>query len=214
MPARGKSKPKNPKKPYHHGDLRRALVEASLDLIEKEGMDALTLREVARRLGVSHAAPTHHFADKSALLTALAAQGFCRFADAMIHAAEQAGDDPIQRLKAIGMAYVVCAVDRPQQFRLMFGSGIQDTSDDVELLSESSRTFSVLTDVVDEVMVSRGERDPRNALVTVAAAWSIVHGLATLWIDGRLAFVQDAFTTAASLAHAVTDQMVKLFEED
>jgi AcrR family transcriptional regulator len=209
-----KPKQKNQKKRYHHGDLRRSLIETSLDLIEKDGVGALTLREVARRLGVSHAAPKYHFADKGALLAVLAAQGFSALADAMTTAAEQVGADPMRRLNATGVAYVACAVRQPQQFRLMFGSDIPDTNDDADLLRESARAFSVLTDAVNDVMASRGERDPHQIPVYVATAWSIVHGLATLWLDERLAFVQEQFPTAESLALAVTDLLYKLFKKE
>lgn len=242
MSAPRKSKEKNRKKRYHHGDLRRALIETSLALIEKDGVGALTLREVARRLGVSHAAPKHHFADKAALLAALAAQGFSQLADAMILAAEQAGDEPMRRLNATGVTYVVCAVRQPQKFRLMFGSEIPELmsddadllkeqkralavlknehdiettelSDEADLLKQRARAFAVFTNEINRVMAFRGESDLRQALVYVAGAWAIVHGLATLWIDGRFEFVQDQFSTAESLARAVTDLMYKLFEK-
>jgi AcrR family transcriptional regulator len=201
------------KKRYHHGDLRRALLETSLDLIEKEGVGALTLREVARRLRVSHAAPTYHFADRTALLAALAAQGFSELTEAATLAAERAGDDPVERLTARGVAYVSFAVQHPRQFRLMFGSDLE-TSDDAVLLETRERCYAALTDAVKEVMDSRGKVDPRGLGVAVAGSWASVHGLATLWIDGRLGFAQEQFPKAEDLMRAVFDLMLpSVFEK-
>jgi AcrR family transcriptional regulator len=201
------------KKPYHHGDLRRALLETSLDLIEKEGVGALTLREVARRLGVSHAAPTYHFADKTALLAALAAQGFSEQREAATLAAERAGTDPIERLTARGAAYVSFAVQHPRLFRLMYGADLE-TSEDALLVEARERAYATLTDAVKEVMDSRGEVDPRRLVIAVAGCWATVHGLATLWIDERLGFAQEQFPKVEDLMRAVVDLMLpKVFEK-
>src|SRR5512133_2304967 len=111
-----------PKPPgrYHHGELRRALLDASLAVIERDGVSALSLRELARRLGVSHAAPAHHFPDKAALLVEIAREGYERFGAALAAAADAAPDDDA-RLAAIGRAYVDFALAHPATFRVMFG---------------------------------------------------------------------------------------------
>jgi AcrR family transcriptional regulator len=201
-------KPSQKKKRYHHGDLRRALINASLALIEKEGVGALTLREVARRLGVSHAAPTYHFADKGALLAALAVQGFSELMEEMALAAERAGDDPVQRLKARGVAYVGFAVHHPQQFRLMYG---YLESNDAALREAGERCLAALTEAVMEVMASRGAADPRRLVVVGAGSWAVVQGLATLWIDGRLRFAREQFPKAEDLMGEVADLMPSVF---
>src|SRR5689334_19621575 len=103
------------KRSYHHGDLHSALLLTAGKMLEKEGLEALTLREVARRAGVSHSAPYRHFAEREALLAALAAEGFERLGAAQRKAAEAGG------LRAMGEAYVAFALENPQRFRLMFG---------------------------------------------------------------------------------------------
>jgi AcrR family transcriptional regulator len=201
------------KKSYHHGDLRRALIDASLELIEQDGMGALTLREVARRLGVSHAAPTYHFADKTALWAALAARGFLELTEAAALAAERVGDDPIERMTAKAVAYVNFAIQHPRQFRLMFGSDLE-SCDDARLLEASDIAFAAITDAVKEVLDSRGEVDPQRLAVVVTGSWAYVHGLATLWIDGRLGFAQEQFPKVEDLMRVVVDLMLpSIFEK-
>jgi AcrR family transcriptional regulator len=168
---------------------------------------ALTLREVARRLGVSHAAPTYHFADRTALLAALAAQGFAELTEAAELAARRAGDDPVDRLIARGVTYVRFAVQHPRQFRLMYGSDLE-ACDDALLVETRERAFATLTDCVKEVMDMRGEVDPQRLAVAVAGCWSSVHGLATLWIDGRLRFARERFAKVEDLLRAVVDLML------
>src|SRR5690242_4627498 len=113
--------PAKKKRAYHHGDLRRTLLEASLELIAESGLDALSLREVARRAGVSPGAPYHHFESREQLLTALAVDGFALLGEAMRSARDAAGaEDVIERFGAIGEAYVRFALAHPAHFRLMF----------------------------------------------------------------------------------------------
>ena len=106
------------RKSYHHGDLEAALIRSAGKILEKEGLDALSLREVARQAGVSHNAPYRHFAEREALLAALAAKGFEMLAQAQQAAAAKGG------LRAMGEAYVLFALEHPQRFRLMFGGQV------------------------------------------------------------------------------------------
>jgi AcrR family transcriptional regulator len=117
MPAR-----KRPKT-YHHGDLREALIRAAVELLEEKGLTSFTLRECARRAGVSHAAPAHHFATAADLLAEIAARGFERFVAALGQAAEAAGTLPEARLAAMGQAYVAFALANPAVYGLMFRAG-------------------------------------------------------------------------------------------
>ncbi|HEY3356791.1 MAG TPA: TetR/AcrR family transcriptional regulator [Polyangia bacterium] len=168
---------------YHHGDLRRALLDAALRAIEEEGVNAVTIRALARRLGVSHAAPAHHFHDRDALLVEVATEGFAAFADAL-EAAARTESDPSRRLVAVGCAYVRFAIDRPAYLRVIFGHGRRNEITAPEPLKrEGERAYRALTDTVGALAATvPGAPAPVDELAL--AAWSLVHGLAMLWIDG------------------------------
>jgi AcrR family transcriptional regulator len=168
---------------YHHGDLRKALLVAAEAELTEKGVEEFTLRGCAKRAGVSHAAPAHHFRDAGALLTALAAEGFTRFIAAMRK--RQVKENGARgRLIAAGLGYVDFALANPALFRLMFSSARPDFSDPA--LSEIGfSSFKVLTDAVQEIAGADPFVD-RAAMVDVAAAWSVVHGLAELLLSGQL----------------------------
>ncbi|WP_088986371.1 TetR/AcrR family transcriptional regulator [Micromonospora chokoriensis] len=159
---------------YHHGDLRRALLTAALEAIEEVGPTALSLRDLARRAGVSHAAPAHHFGDKAGLLTALAAQGFDLLAQALV----RAGGDLLEA----GVAYVDFAVRRRAYFEVMFRPELH-RPDDAELTAARDRAGAALRSGVAALPGGGAPADTdRDAL----AAWSIAHGFATLWLAKAL----------------------------
>ncbi|MEZ4380057.1 MAG: TetR/AcrR family transcriptional regulator [Nannocystaceae bacterium] len=166
------------KRSYHHGDLRAALIDAAIELIAERGLHGLSLRECARRADVSHAAPYRHFADKNALLFALARRGFERLAAAGV-AAMAGVDDPRDRLDAYGVAYVRFAVDNPVLFRVMFTAEI--AAPEGEVAGDEAGAFDLLVDSA-AALLDPGA-DPRDAAV---AAWSLPHGLAMLVLDGRI----------------------------
>jgi AcrR family transcriptional regulator len=155
---------------YHHGDLRRALLAAAVQAVEEAGPAALSLRDLARRAGVSHAAPAHHFGDKVGLLTALATQGFDLLADAL----NETGDD----LLAAGVAYVEFAVRHPAHFQVMFRPELH-RADDAELAAARGRAGAALRAGVAGLPAGDPDQD-------ALAAWSIAHGFATLWLAGAL----------------------------
>lgn len=162
---------------YHHGDLRAALLAAARVLLDEGGVPAVTLREAARRAGVSPAATYRHFADKEALLVALAVQGFGEFAAAMKAAFETSGEP----MADMGVAYVQFAVDRPGLFRLMFGPAVADRSKSPELLEVIARA----TQLFDSGMKSRKDVAPGDP-VAALRSWATMHGLAMLAIDNML----------------------------
>ena len=129
------------KKPYHHGDLRRALIERAASLIEREGIEALSLRRLARELGVSHAAPNRHFKSKAELLTALATEAYEQSHAATLAAADAAGDDPLARLNAIGRGYLHWALDNRALFHVLNHPDIKRSAD--EDLLRSMRRFQL-----------------------------------------------------------------------
>lgn len=168
---------------YHHGDLKNALIEAAARLVVERGIANVSLREVARAAGVSHAAPYHHFSDKSALLAAVAEEGFKRFDVYQSRALRSAPQDPQEKLRALGRAYVRFAIANPHFFRIMFRYDIAELDRYPSLAEVAKRTFDRLLNTVSEYLKGKKSKDPMHAAIR---AWALVHGLATLWLDGRL----------------------------
>ncbi|WEK42110.1 MAG: WHG domain-containing protein [Candidatus Sphingomonas colombiensis] len=166
-----------PKKPYHHGALREALLESAEHILERDGITGLTLRAAAREAGASHAAPKNHFDDMTGLLSELAARGLARFTDSLLAAADRE-TDATARLNAIGRAYVEFALANPGLFQLMFRSERLDHSR-LALAHETRRSLQMLADAV-------GAAHPTAGRAEVARAWTMVHGFAMLVLDGRL----------------------------
>jgi len=164
--------------PYHHGNLRRALLDAALATIASDGVAALNLRELARRCGVSHAAPAHHFGDRIGLLTAIAVEGY----DGLAAATATTWDETRSFLE-VGVAYVRFAVTHPGHFAVMFRPDLVDP-DDPELVRASSASASMLYGPVGSVADVGGDETARRVAGT--AAWALVHGIATLWLQGSL----------------------------
>jgi len=171
-------------RPYHHGDLRNQLLAASIDLLAAGGVDALTLREAARRAGVSHGAPYRHFADREALLDAIAAEGFTRMAAVMRQAVDRAGDDPAAQLLALGRAYVRFALDNPAQLQVLF-RGTKAERDAVPAVAAAGlAAFEVPLGVVRSGQ-ERGLVVAGDAEQQAQVAWALVHGIATLVTGGQ-----------------------------
>jgi AcrR family transcriptional regulator len=170
---------------YHHGALQAALIRAAREILESQGYEALTLRGAARGAGVSQAAPYNHFADKAALLAAIAAQGFKEFAAAMRKEVD-AAVDPEARLNAAGIAYVAFATSNPGLFKLMFGSNVHQSSGNSDLDAARTSAYEVLRGAVQAVHGSGGEQ---TALVEIESlrSWASVHGLATMINEGTIA---------------------------
>ena len=170
---------------YHHGDLRTALLDAVGEIIDEKGVGSVSLREAARRAGVSHSAPAHHFGDKLGLLTAFACRGFEIFGGRLRTAFEQTADEgPHAQLRAIGLAYLAFAVEHRASFEVMFRSEMHH-QDDPELHETSKRAFGVLMDAVEAMdPTDLNGADPMHVAM---GAWATVHGLATLWLDGAVA---------------------------
>ena len=166
---------KRRKRSYHHGDLQTALLRAAGKMLEKEGVEELKLREVARRAGVSHNAPYRHFPQREALLAALAAEGFEWLGAAQRNAARAGG------LRGMGEAYVAFALAHPQRFRLMFGGQIP-IARHARLREVATQSFAGLSGALAaRVPEAQGGRDAS------VAAWALVHGLALLLMGNRIA---------------------------
>ncbi|HEX6994897.1 MAG TPA: TetR/AcrR family transcriptional regulator [Gammaproteobacteria bacterium] len=170
--------------PYHHGDLRRALLAATEELLETAGVEAFTLREVARRAGVSHGAPAHHFGDVQGLLSEFTAESFAELAAAMRRRRSQAPAGAFDQLRASGIAYVEYAVTHRARFQLMFRSDRLDWNR-ASLARSSADAFGQFVECMDRVCREAGA-PPELDADKIALAWSTVHGFATLLIDNRM----------------------------
>ncbi len=161
---------------YHHGDLPNALRRAAADVIAEDGLGRFSLREVARRAGVSHTAPAHHFGDVRGLLTSLATEGFDRLWESTT-AAVDAQDDPAERLTAMGEAYVAIATEHPAHCQVMFRTDVVD-ADDADLIEAGMRAYGVLRDTVGALVVAEG----LDVDVDVASelCWATMQGLVEL----------------------------------
>jgi AcrR family transcriptional regulator len=190
---------------YHHGDLRSALLDSVARIVRENGPAFVSIREVARRARVSHAAPSHHFGNKSGLLTAFAAQGFDRLADTVRDtiAASRASTPPAV-LAAMGRAYVRFAIENPEHFAIMFRMELLDEGD-AELVRASDRAYDALI-ATTRAAAAQGLLDA-DPTVAATAAWSLVHGLSTLWLSGRLQ-LRTGVTDSDQLAEAVTQLFV------
>jgi AcrR family transcriptional regulator len=174
---------------YHHGDLKRALLEASLSLIREVGPSAFTLREVARRAGVSHNAPYRHFRDKEELLAAVAAEGFDRLTESMLKAAAS-GSGSLDRLRLSGRAYVQFALSHPQHFAVMFDAPRRFDSYP-ETRAAGERAFGTLVRYIEDCQ-AEGYLPNGGWEALALFAWSMVHGVAKLALSGRLPFSESA----------------------
>ena len=167
---------------YHHGDLPNALLAAVSEIVEEKGATNVSLREAARRAGVSHSAPAHHFGDKEGMLAAFAERGFEILGDEMATAYGNAAGGALDRLAAVGAAYVRFAVDHTPYFDVMFRSGIDFAPSHEHLYARAANALAVLMSAVDDLISEGGytEVDPRHLTVYF---WSLAHGLASLAVD-------------------------------
>ena len=195
---------------YHHGDLRRALVDAALPLLRKGGAEALTLRAVARAAGVSQSAPYRHFADRAALVAAVAEDGFRRLRERLIAAARaparatgRTQQTARGGLKAIALAYVRFALEHPEEYRVMFGAEVA-ASPPAEA-SERQQVYALLRDGI-AALQQGGLVRAGDAGTMALSAWSLVHGLAMLALDGQLPGPAPRAADEATLA--ATDLMM------
>jgi AcrR family transcriptional regulator len=187
-PPANQRQPRRPKRPnrYHHGDLPKALLDAALHIVETQGTEALTLRAVARLAGVSQAAPYRHFANKEAILAAVAEDGFRSLMTAMRQSVQDCGDLPLARLRAVGIGYVTFAASHPSHFRVMFGRDMADRSAFPSLRQVASDTLAMVVDAIADCQRAGLVRSEEPAADLALTAWSSVHGLSALLIDGVL----------------------------
>ena len=198
------------RRPYHHGDLRQALVRSALEILSEAGVGGLSLRAAARRARVSAMAPYRHFADKEALLAAVAEYGFRELAARLTVAAATAAD-PRAGLAALGVAYVLFACDQPSLFKLMFGPMIEKKTGHPALDEAANACFNALRQAVEAAKFFDGDSDASDVSL---ACWSLVHGLSALIVDGKLAEhdIGAAEAVATRLTRLLSDSLAALRE--
>jgi AcrR family transcriptional regulator len=167
------------------GDLRQALLDAAVAILDEAGADRLSLREVARRAGVSHAAPAHHFTDKAGLLTAVATEGFGMLVKYLADAQPGGAEQPAGQLAALGRAYAQFAQENPGRFEVMFRPGLLHAGDQAFQRAGDAAFQALHHHIATGQSHGWREREPTDALA--AAAWALAHGITVLRMQGSLA---------------------------
>jgi AcrR family transcriptional regulator len=204
-PTGDKKTPTKKKSAYHHGNLRRALLDSALAMVEKEGPRGVSLRAVARLAGVSPAAPYRHFAGKEGLLAAVAEEGFHALEERMRAASTEARGLALAEFRAIGFAYVHFAAHNPSHFRVMFGPEVSDRAEHSGLQEAADSASQIIADAIASCQrpgLEGGDTDPHRLFIS---AWASFHGLATLVVDGQLSDSVKSDEDLEALVNSVTD---------
>jgi AcrR family transcriptional regulator len=167
---------------YHHGNLRLALLDAAIDQIKEHGVEKLSMRGIARIVGVSQTAPYRHFEDKNHLLSEVATQAFSELYEVSI-AAIDPNNSPIKNIHATGLVYLQYAINNPEKYRVIFGSRIQNRQSYPSMIEAGEKSFQILIDQVERG-IQAGDFIPGCALILANTLWTQVHGAASLILDG------------------------------
>lgn len=169
---------------YHHGDLKNALIRAGIEILSKEGLQALSLRNVAKKAGVSHAAPYAHFADKQALIAAIAAEGYKKLYQQLVMA-QNSKNDAFDRLLAVARAYIQFAIDEPDHFKITFSGIVEVEQNYPEYVDQSKQCFALLVAVVAECQAESILKSD-NIQFTAISIWATLHGFVQLYLGKQL----------------------------
>ena len=206
---------------YHHGNLRLALIDAAIEQIKEQGVEKLSMRAIARTVGVSQTAPYRHFKDKNHLLSEVATQAFSELYEASYAVVEQ-NRTPLQNIQAAGLVYLRYAIDNPEKYRILFGSRIQNRRSYSTMVEAGEKSFQILIDQVERG-IAEGDFIPGCALILANTLWTQVHGAASLILDGfyedrQLPMPFDDFLEAqihiGSRALLLNPNRIKLNQED
>ena len=200
-------------RPYHHGDLHRELLCAARDLLEESNIASLSLRAVAKKVGVSHTAPYRHFKDKECLLADIAIEGFQELAEQLTGAVEMYPGEPGAQLQEAGHRYVQLALDNPQCVQLMFGGILPCDDTHPELRDSGDKAFSALKMIIEEGQ-AQGVFKKADAELMALTAWSSIHGLSLLFISGSVDDTVSRPVEVHSLTSAVTSMLLNGLKSD
>ena len=173
------------KKTYHHGDLKNALIKAGVEILAKDGVSGLSLRKVASKAGVSHAAPYSHFADKQALIAAISTEGFRQLYERVSAVAEEYKTKPSRQLVEVAWTYVQFALDDRDRFKVMFSGVLEKEKEYPEFVAEAQRNFQLVKMIVEANQAAGVLRSGPSDLVALSA-WGIIHGFIMLLLEGQI----------------------------
>jgi AcrR family transcriptional regulator len=170
---------------YHHGDLKNALIQAGIEILSKEGVNALSLRKVARRAGVSHAAPYAHFADKQALVAAISTAGYRKLYDKVYDAAQNHRGDPMRQLIEGAWAYVEFALNDSAHFRITLSGVVEREKEYPDYVEISQKSFRLVVELV-EACQKAGVLNEGPPDLMAASVWGLVHGFVSLVLENQI----------------------------
>jgi AcrR family transcriptional regulator len=174
-----------PRKNYHHGDLKNALIKVGIQILSKEGLGGLSLRRVAKKAGVSHTAPYAHFADKQALIAAISTEGYHQLYVQLTAAVETNHVNPQNMLVEVGWAYVQFALKDPELFKVMFSGVIEQEKDYPDFREISQKNFQLLLGII-KTYQETGLLAPEPVDLVAVRLWSVVHGFIMLLLEGQI----------------------------
>jgi AcrR family transcriptional regulator len=188
---------------YHHGDLKNALIAAGIDILSKEGPHALSLRKVAQRAGVSHAAPYAHYADKQALIAAISTEGYRRLYETLQAISARYHGDPLRQLVEAAWGYLQFALHDPGHFKITFSSAVEKEQDYPALVEISQKSFGAVVQMVAACQAA-GILRPGPADLLAVSVWGLVHGVTSLLLEGQISHaIRDRLSLRAMLIFAL-----------
>ena len=200
-----------PRKNYHHGDLKNALIQAGIEILSKEGVDGLSLRKAARKAGVSHAAPYAHFADKQALIAAIALDGYGKIYARLEEVVTQYPNDPLKQLLQSAWAYMQFGLEAPAHYKITFSGLIENEKNYPELVEVTRKSLTALQKIIAECQVA-GILSPSeySAEVDAISLWGLIHGLVSLVIEGQISSNLMKRTPPKDMIIAAFQQVVRV----